>query len=55
MDDIFYLVHTTNNPDCLKWDELRISGNRTGDQFPGVYFSLITKWNIDKESIFVAQ
>ena len=23
MEDIYYLIHTTNNPDCINWSELR--------------------------------
>lgn len=51
MDDIYYLVHSTNNPDCVKWDTLNVSGE-LNDQFPGVYMSVITKHNIDTESLF---
>lgn len=52
MEDIYYLVHVTNNSDCLNWSELRTSSFNTDHQFPGVYFSLITKDNIDTENIY---
>ena len=52
MDNIYYLVHVTNNPNCLNWTELRTTPFNTNDQFPGVYLTMITKDNIDKENIF---
>ena len=52
MDEIYYLIHTTNNPDCINWTELRTAEFNTDDQFPGVYLSIITKDNINKESFF---
>lgn len=52
MDDIYYLVHTTDNPNFMSWDYLKVSKFNTDDQFPGVYFSIITKDNIDKELIY---
>jgi hypothetical protein len=52
MEDIYYLVHATNKPDCVNWKELRTGEFNTNDQFPGVYFSIITKDNIDTEKIF---
>lgn len=52
MEDIYYLIHTTNNPDCINWTELRTAKFNTNDQFPGVYLSIITKDNINKENIF---
>jgi hypothetical protein len=52
MEDIYYLIHTTNDPDCINWAELRTSEFNVDDQFPGVYLSLITKDNIDNEYIF---
>ena len=52
MEDIYYLIHTTNNPDCVKWSELKTAEFNIDDQFPGVYLSIITKDNIDKEYIF---
>lgn len=52
MDEIYYLIHTTNNPDCINWTELRTAEFNTDDQFPGVYLSIITKDNINKEYIF---
>ena len=52
MEDIYYLIHTTNNPDCINWTELRTAEFNTDDQFPGVYLSIITKDNINKEFIY---
>lgn len=52
MDEIYYLIHTTNNPDCINWTELRTAEFNTDDQFPGVYLTIITKDNINKEWIF---
>ena len=51
-DEVYYLVHTTNNPDCKKWSEIRAAPFNVDDQFPGVYFSIITKSNIDRERIY---
>jgi len=51
-DDIYYLIHVTNDIECFKWEELKVSEFNTDDQFPGVYFSIITKYNIDYEKIF---
>lgn len=52
MEEIYYLVHTTNNPDCINWSELKTSKFNTDDQFPGVYLSIITKDNINNEHIY---
>jgi hypothetical protein len=52
MEDIYYLIHTTNNPECISWDELKTGCFNTDDQFPGVYMSVITKDNIENESIY---
>lgn len=52
MEDIYYLIHTTNNPDCINWNELRTAMFNTDDQFPGVYLSIITKNNINSEYIY---
>jgi hypothetical protein len=52
MDEIYYLIHSTNNPDCINWCELRSAEFNTDDQFPGVYLTIITKDNINKEWIF---
>lgn len=54
-DDIYYLIHVTNDSKCLhpvNWKELKTSNFNTDDQFPGVYFTLITKYNIDYEKLF---
>ena len=52
IDDIYYLVHITDNPDCHKWGELKSCGFNINHQFPGVYLSIITKHNIYTESLF---
>lgn len=52
MEDIYYLIHATNNPDCHSWNELKKSDFNTDDQFPGIYMSVITKYNIESESIY---
>lgn len=52
MEEIYYLIHSTNNPDCINWTKLKTSEFNTDDQFPGVYLSIITKDNIEKEFIF---
>lgn len=52
MEDIYYLIHATNNPDCLSWNELKTGNFNTDDQFPGVYMSIITKDNIEGVSIY---
>jgi hypothetical protein len=49
--DILYLVHVTNN-NPYNYRELKTSKYNINDQFPGVYFSLITKDNIDIENLF---
>jgi len=52
MEDIYYLIHATNNPKCVSWNELKTGYLNTDDQFPGVYMSVITKNNIDSVSIY---
>ncbi len=51
-DEIYYLVHTTNNPNCIKWKELIVAPFNVDDQFPGVYLSIITKSNINSEKLY---
>ena len=53
MDDILYLLHCTNNKYYFKWDNLNPS-KMDEHQFPGVYFSLITKYNLLNEDIYPA-
>jgi hypothetical protein len=52
MDEIYYLIHSTNNPGCMNWTELRTAVFNIDDQFPGVYLTIITKDNIDKEYLY---
>jgi hypothetical protein len=52
MEDVYYLVHSTDNPDCINWSELKTGAFNTDDQFPGVYLSIITKDNINDEVLF---
>lgn len=52
MEKIYYLIHTTDNPDCINWNELRTAEFNTNDQFPGVYLSIITEDNINTEYVF---
>jgi hypothetical protein len=51
MDDILYLVHCTPKKDYETWDALKPS-EMDIYQYPGVYFSLITKYNYDKEQLY---
>jgi hypothetical protein len=53
-DDIYYLVHISSKP-LHKARYLRSAGCNAADnkdQYPGVYFTLVTKQNIDKEDFF---
>ena len=49
-ENILYLVHMTDNniTKCLR-------KSTEDDQFPGVYFSLITKYNLKYETLFPAK
>jgi len=51
MEKVLYLVHTTNN-NPEHYTELRTPKIDLEDQFPGVYFSLITSDNVDIERIY---
>jgi hypothetical protein len=47
MDKVLYLLHTTSQFD-IKFNELKPSStDDINHQFPGVYFSIITKNNLD--------
>ena len=49
MDKVLYLLHTTSHFDN-KLDELKPSStDDMNDQFPGVYFSIITKNNLEDQ------
>ena len=51
-DDIYYLLHKTNNYN-EDWKELKTSDiDNSDDQFPGVYLTLITKDNINSERLY---
>lgn len=53
-DDIYYLVHTSSKP-LTNARYLKTSGcaeATSKDQYPGVYFTLVTKQNIGKENFF---
>jgi len=54
MDECLYLVHTVKSYNNTPgYNELISSSiENINDQFPGVYFTLITKTNIDKEELF---
>lgn len=52
MSKIYYLIHITSDiTPIMKSKKLKVSTNFK-DQFPGVYFSLVTSNNIDTESFF---
>jgi len=52
LEDIYYLIHATNDPECISWDELKAGHFNTNHQFPGVYMSIITKDNIENVNIY---
>jgi hypothetical protein len=53
MDDIYYLVHSTDkNPSSFKFLRKTQCSEADGDQFPGVYMTLVTKHTIDTEEFF---
>jgi hypothetical protein len=54
MDDILYLVHCTSKEDYEKWEVLKPSEIDIY-QYPGVYFSLITKYNINREKLYYSK
>ena len=52
MEDIYYLLHKTKD-DYKDWENLKTSTiNNSNDQFPGVYLTLITKDNIEREKLY---
>lgn len=52
MNKILYLVHATNNFN-INWGELKPSSiKKSYDQFPGVYFSIITKNNLKNQQLY---
>lgn len=53
MDKILYLVHAMGKDYDKTWTELRTSSfDNVNDQFPGVFFSFITKDNIENENLY---
>jgi hypothetical protein len=52
MDDILYLVHSTDNPFNINDIKELIPSKLDNDQFPGVYFTLITKNNRENEPLY---
>lgn len=54
MDDILYLIHSTDNPfdinDIIELIPSKLENAE--EQFPGVFFSLITKNNIHNEPLY---
>ena len=52
MEDFYYLVHVTNDKNYKNWEYVNIADFNTNDQFPGAYFSLVTKYNIDYIQLF---
>ena len=51
MDDILYLIHCTPNNKYETWDALKPSPMDIY-QYPGVYFTLITKYNLYREILY---
>ena len=52
MEDIYYLLHKTKHYN-KDWEELKTSSiDNSDDQFPGVYLTLITKDNIEREKLY---
>ena len=53
MNDIYYLVHTTNK-DLRKVKELNtaLCKDASSGQFPGIFMTLVTKYNINTESYY---
>jgi hypothetical protein len=54
MDDILYLLHCTPKETYEKWDVLEPS-EMDVNQYPGVYFSLITKNNLLNETLYYSK
>lgn len=53
MDDIYYLVHSTDkDPSDFKFLKKTTCKESIKDQFPGVFMTLVTKYNINKEHFF---
>lgn len=51
MEDIYYLLHKTKDYN-KDWEKLKTSSiDNSDDQFPGVYLTLITKYNIESEKL----
>jgi hypothetical protein len=53
MEDLYYFIHITNDDNFVNWNELQISDIKYVEhQYPGVYLSIVTKYNIDTEHYF---
>lgn len=55
MDKVLYLIHSTYNFD-MNWNELKPSKiDDVNHQFPGVYFTLITKNNLERQILYYSK
>ena len=55
MDKVLYLIHSTHNFD-MNWNELKPSKiDDINHQFPGVYFTLITKNNLENQILYYSK
>lgn len=53
MEDIYYLLHKTKHYNKEDWKELKTSSiDNSDDQFPGVYLTPITKYNIRSAKLY---
>lgn len=51
-DDVYYLLHNTSSNIKKSLNTLPTCSEAYESQFPGVFFTLITKYNIDKEKLY---
>lgn len=53
MEDVYYLVHSTDRDNTKKWKQINTGHiDDFEHQFPGAYFTLVTKKNIDKVKLY---
>ena len=53
MEDVYYLVHSTDKDYTKKWKQINTGHiDDFEHQFPGAYFTLVTKKNIDKVKLY---